>query len=95
MLVINPEECIDCGVCEPECPVDAIHPDSDEGMERWVEINGKYSEFWPNITKMKKPPEDSEKWENVPMTFYEKRWYIPRRCLYYNFLSFLSRTLRH
>jgi ferredoxin len=32
MLVIHPDECIDCGVCEPECPVDAIKPDTEPGL---------------------------------------------------------------
>jgi Fe-S-cluster-containing hydrogenase component 2 len=39
MLVIHPDECIDCGVCEPECPVDAIKPDTEPGAEEWVEFN--------------------------------------------------------
>ena len=50
MLVIHPDECIDCGVCEPECPVDAIKPDTEPGLEKWLELNRKYSESWPNIT---------------------------------------------
>ena len=53
MLVIKPDECIDCGVCEPECPVDAIKPDTEKGSEKWLEINQKYSEIWPNISKKK------------------------------------------
>ena len=69
MLVINPEECIDCGVCEPECPIDAIHPDVDDNMEKWVELNRKYSEIWPNIIKRKDPPTDSDKWTDVPDKF--------------------------
>jgi NAD-dependent dihydropyrimidine dehydrogenase PreA subunit len=44
MLVIHPDECIDCGVCEPECPADAIRPDTEPDMEKWVEFNRKYSE---------------------------------------------------
>ena len=51
MLVIKPDECIDCGVCEPECPVDAIKPDTEEGSEKWLELNKKYSEIWPNISE--------------------------------------------
>jgi len=51
MLVIHPDECIDCGVCEPECPVDAIKPDIEPGLDFWVELNRKYSEVWPNITR--------------------------------------------
>ena len=43
MLVINPDECIDCGVCEPECPEDAILPDTDEEGAKWVEFNGTWS----------------------------------------------------
>ena len=53
MLVIHPDECIDCGVCEPECPVEAIYSDSEDGMEKWVEMNRKYSEIWPVITEKK------------------------------------------
>ena len=43
MLVINPDECIDCGVCEPECPADAIKPDTEPGLEKWLELNREYS----------------------------------------------------
>jgi ferredoxin len=53
MLVIHPDECIDCGVCEPECPVDAIKPDTEPNLERWMELNRQYSEVWPNITAKK------------------------------------------
>ena len=53
MLVIKPDECIDCGVCEPECPVDAIVADTESGSEKWLEVNTKYSEIWPNITVKK------------------------------------------
>ena len=35
MLVINPSECIDCGVCEPECPAEAILPDTEDNLEKW------------------------------------------------------------
>ncbi len=65
MLVIHPEECIDCGVCEPECPVDAIIPDSDADAEKWVAMNQKYAEKWPNITRMVESPPDAEKWKDV------------------------------
>ena len=64
MLVIKPEECIDCGVCEPECPVDAIVADTESGSEKWLELNTKYSEIWPNITIKKDPPQDNEKYKN-------------------------------
>ena len=65
MLVIHPDECIDCGVCEPECPADAIKPDTVDGMEKWVEFNGKYAELWPNIIEQIDAPADSEEWKDV------------------------------
>ena len=49
MLVIHPDECIDCGVCEPECPPEAILPDSEPEAEKWLDINREMSEIWPNI----------------------------------------------
>ncbi|MEL6365408.1 MAG: ferredoxin FdxA [Pseudomonadota bacterium] len=50
-LVIAPEECIDCGVCEPECPVEAIVPDTEDPDGKWTEWNAKYAAIWPNITQ--------------------------------------------
>jgi ferredoxin len=60
MLVIHPDECIDCGVCEPECPVDAIKPDTVKGVEKWLEHNREYSEKWPNITSKKAALPDAD-----------------------------------
>lgn len=60
-LVINPDECIDCGVCEPECPIDAILPDTDPAGEKWVNFNKMYAELWPNITSKKDPLPEAEK----------------------------------
>ncbi len=48
MLVIHPDQCIDCGVCEPECPIDA---DTEPGLEHWLNINATFSTTWPNITR--------------------------------------------
>ncbi len=59
MLVIHPDECIDCGVCEPECPAEAIQPESDSNIE-WVEFNRTYAEQWPNITTKKDPLPDAD-----------------------------------
>lgn len=53
MLVIHPDECIDCGVCVPECPIDAIVPDIDEKAEPFLELNREYASQWPNITRKK------------------------------------------
>ncbi len=63
MLVIDPDECIDCGVCEPECPAEAILPDTEPGLEKWIELNAKYAKIWPNITQKKDPLPDAEKYD--------------------------------
>ena len=65
-LVIHPDECIDCGVCEPECPADAIRPDTELDMEKWVEFNRKYSEIWPVITAKKDPMPTAEEMDGKP-----------------------------
>ena len=66
MLVINTEECIDCGVCEPECPIDAIIPDSAPKAEPWIAMNREYSLKWPNITRKKDAPPDADKYKKMP-----------------------------
>jgi ferredoxin len=66
MLVIHPDECIDCGVCVPECPVDAIKPDTDPGLEKWLSLNAEYAKIWPNIKVKKALPPDSKEWEGKP-----------------------------
>ena len=60
MLVISPNECIDCGVCEPECPAEAILPDTEAGNEKWLELNATFSAQWPNITRKKASPADAD-----------------------------------
>lgn len=64
MLVINPDECIDCGVCEPECPIEAILPDTDDAAEKWIELNREYSEKWPNITETKPALAEADEYKN-------------------------------
>ncbi|ABI61212.1 Ferredoxin [Granulibacter bethesdensis] len=66
MLVIHPDECIDCGVCEPECPAEAIFPDSDDRATAWAEKNRTYASVWPNITRKGEPPADAEEWKDKP-----------------------------
>ena len=66
MLVIHPDECIDCGVCEPECPVEAIKPDTEPALENFLKLNADYAKVWPNITAKKEPPADAKAWEDVP-----------------------------
>ncbi len=66
MLVIHPDECIDCGVCEPECPVDAIKPDTEPGLDVWLKLNAEYAVKWPNITVKRDGPPDGKDFEGVP-----------------------------
>lgn len=65
MLVIHPDECIDCGVCEPECPIEAILPDTDEAAEKWLELNRDFSEKWPNLTEAKDALPEAEEMKDV------------------------------
>ncbi len=65
MLVIHPDQCIDCGVCVPECPAEAIVPDTEPGVESWVAFNRQYAEIWPNITVKGEPPVDADAWLEV------------------------------
>ena len=68
MLVINPDECIDCGVCEPECPIEAIKPESDE-LAEIMEVNRKYSQIWPQISVKKEPLDDAEEFKDMDGKF--------------------------
>jgi len=65
-LVINPDECIDCGVCEPECPAEAIVPDSDPRAADWIEVARKFAGVWPSITRKGDVPADAEEWKGKP-----------------------------
>jgi len=67
-LVINPDECIDCAVCVPECPIDAIYADSDlpEDQKVFKEINADLFKIWPRIVKKKDPLPDHEEWNGKP-----------------------------
>ena len=68
MLVINPDECIDCGVCEPECPADAIKPESDN-LIKWLEVNREYATKWKNITAKKDALPEAEEFKGVANKF--------------------------
>ncbi|MFQ5995794.1 MAG: ferredoxin FdxA [Acidiferrobacterales bacterium] len=67
MLVIDPEECIDCTLCVPECPVDAIYAEDDlpEDQMNFLELNAELTKQWPVITEMKPAPADAAEWEKV------------------------------
>ena len=69
MLVIHPDECIDCGVCEPECPAEAIVPDTEGDVDKWLEVNRKFAEIWPNITRKKEAPADADEYKDQPGKF--------------------------
>jgi ferredoxin len=73
-LAINPDECIDCGVCEPECPVGAIVADnaiSFEEREKWDQINRQVSDWNVNIIDQKDPLPDAENWDGYPNKYEE------------------------
>ena len=66
-LVINPDECIDCDVCVPECPAEAIFAEDDlpEDQRQFIEINAELAAKWPVINEEKDPPADAEEWNGV------------------------------
>jgi ferredoxin len=75
MLVIHPDECIDCGVCEPECPAEAIFPDTAPGLNKWLKLNAEYAQVWPNIVAKHEPPADAEAFDGQPDKF--KTYFSP------------------
>ena len=66
-LVIDPDECIDCHLCVPECPVDAIYPDDELPAEQqeFLEINARLAKDWPIISSIKAAPADADEWAKV------------------------------
>jgi len=64
-LVIDPDECIDCALCEPECPIDAIVSEDDlpEDQAHFLDLNIELAAIWPVITEIKPAPDDAEEWE--------------------------------
>ncbi|WP_303901022.1 ferredoxin FdxA [Thiohalomonas denitrificans] len=67
-LAIDPEECIDCTLCVPECPADAIFADDDlpEDQTHFLELNAELAREWPVISEQKEPPPDAKEWDGVP-----------------------------
>src|SRR5690606_40030677 len=68
IFVIDPEECIDCTLCEPECPVEAIFSEEElpPGQEMFKELNAELAKEWPVITRKGEPPADAQEWEGKP-----------------------------
>lgn len=67
MLVIDPDECIDCAVCIPECPVNAIYAEEDvpEKQKKFAALNAELAKLWPVITDMKPAPDDADRWKDA------------------------------
>ena len=66
-LVIDPDECIDCALCEPECPANAIFSEDEvpKGQEVFIQLNEELAQKWPNITEMKGQLPEAAKWDGV------------------------------
>jgi ferredoxin len=69
MLVIRPDDCIDCGICVPECPVGAIKSDSEPGVEDWVVLNRDYAAQWPNLMTRKAALPEAEHYREAKNKF--------------------------
>ena len=67
-LVIDPDECIDCTLCEPECPIDAIRSEDDLSPEQepYIALNAELSLIWPVINQMIDSPPDADEWAGKP-----------------------------
>jgi ferredoxin len=67
-LVIDPDECIDCTLCEPECPANAIFAEDElpAGQEIFIQLNAELSKTWPTITEVSKPLADADEWNGKP-----------------------------
>ena len=67
MLVIDPDECIDCTLCVAECPVEAIFAEDDvpENQRKFTKINAELAKAWPVLTEKKDAPADADDWKEV------------------------------
>lgn len=68
MLVIDPDVCIDCGVCEPECPAHAIAFDT-QADPKWIALNRHYAKLWPTISTTVTAPADAVQFDGMPGKF--------------------------
>ena len=78
MLVIDPDECIDCNLCVPECPVDAIFAEDDLPKDKaeFTALNAELAQKWPMITAMKAAPVDADDWKDTEnkLQYLEREW---------------------
>ena len=67
-LVIDPDECIDCSLCEPECPANAIFAEDDvpDDQQDFIALNAELTREWPVLAEKKDAPEDADEWNGVP-----------------------------
>ena len=67
-LAIDPDECIDCTLCVPECPAEAIFAEDDvpEAQKAFIALNADLAKIWPAIIQRKEPPADAEGWDGKP-----------------------------
>jgi ferredoxin len=67
-LVIHPDECIDCALCEPECPANAIFSEDEvpASQREFIKLNADLAEVWPNITEKGEEPADAKEWDGKP-----------------------------
>ena len=67
-LVIDPDECIDCTLCEPECPANAIFAEDElpADQQAFIELNAELSKIWPSISAVKAAPKDADDWNGKP-----------------------------
>ena len=75
-LAIDPDECIDCALCEPECPAEAIFSEDDlpDEQSHFLGLNAELCAEWPVISEIKEAPVDADKWNGVP----DKLQYLER-----------------
>ena len=78
MLVIDPDECIDCALCVPECPVEAIYAEDDVPADQtdFIATNAELAKRWPTIRRKKAAPADADQWAKVEF----KRGLLDRRA---------------
>ena len=75
-MVIDPDECIDCSLCVPECPANAIYAADDvpADQQQFIALNAELAKTWQPLVTKKDAPADADEWRNVPNKFqYLKR----------------------
>jgi ferredoxin len=80
-ILAHPDECVDYGVCEPECRAAAIFPDTRLGLESWLELNADYARVWPNSTVKREPSTEAmESLSSFRLTVNGPPWFLSADC---------------